>query len=217
LRRISLGVAVALAAACGKAGNSDENVGGARNDGFGDNRGCEQVDSTSLWGKPYDSARDCIDVDHPLEDVACQVRPTAGSPDEFRSVGFACLERLADARQFWVFSLHDLGFDEQLWRRCPNEPPLAPKACYASGCPSAPRSLCSLEETRQEFNCSRTGEYDESCCGRQECSSSTECAPGQECRSVLDSVGQWYCWDSPSGCDCGGPFGGPPRRLCMPN
>ncbi len=45
---------------------------------------------------------------------------------------------------------------------------------------------------------------------------SDECASDEECVSV-PSVGQWYCWDNPgSDCDCGGPFGGPSKLLCMP-
>ncbi|HEX2875891.1 MAG TPA: hypothetical protein VHP33_31790 [Polyangiaceae bacterium] len=32
----------------------------------------------------------------------------------------------------------------------------------------------------------------------------------------MPSAGQWYCWDYPEGCDCGGPYGGPAKMVCMP-
>jgi hypothetical protein len=196
-------------------GGSNAGAAGAATD-LEANPGCDSSRAFSIWGKPYDPDRDCIDVDNRLDNVACQLNPADDDPNRFGGVGFACLERLSDGSQYWVFSNHYLGFDARTWKRCAEERLVAPKGCYAAGCPEAPRSSCTLEETRQWYNCSDTGEYDANCCGRQACSSTTECAPDEECRSVTDSAGQWYCWDYPGGCDCGGPFGGPPKRLCMP-
>lgn len=204
-------------AACGQSErNKAAGAAAAAGASVEDNVGCASSNAQPIWGKPYDPELDCIDVDEPLDAVACQVNPADDDPNQYTGVGFACVERIADGKQYWVFSLHYLGFDTREWKRCTDEPPLAPKPCYAAGCPSAPRSSCTLEETRGWFNCSSTGEYDENCCGRQECSASDECSSDEECREVYDSAGQWYCWDYPGGCDCGGPRGGPPRRLCMP-
>jgi hypothetical protein len=177
--------------------------------------GCDGENVFAIWGKPYNAEQDCLDVDHPLADLACTVKPSEGDPDFNYSDGNACLERLADGARFWVFSLFRLGFDATVWRRCANEPPIAPKGCYAAGCTEAPRSTCTLGQTRLHYDCSTTGEYDENCCGRQPCESGDECGAGEQCVSV-PSAGQWYCWDSAAGCDCGGPFGGPPKMVCMP-
>ena len=220
-----------LMIACGSTDRNDMpgNLGGSGGDGgasnaaqagnavggLADDVGCSSPNAFPLWGKPYDVANDCIEVDRPLENVACQINPTEDDPNQFVGVGFACLERLPDGAQYWVYSLHSLGFDAEAWKLCADAPPIAPKGCYAAGCPYAPRSSCSLEDTRQQYQCSATGEFDENCCGRQPCSKSSDCQAGEECQSV-NSSGQWYCWDYPGGCDCGGPMGGPPRRLCMP-
>lgn len=177
--------------------------------------GCDGENAFAIWGKPYNAEQDCLEVDQPLPDVACTIRPDESDPDFYYADGNACLERLADGAKYWVFSYFRLGFDATVWRRCANEPALAPKGCYAAGCTEAPRSTCTLGQTRLHYDCSATGEYDANCCGRQTCRSADDCAAGEECVSVA-SAGQWYCWDYPGGCDCGGPAGGPPKMLCMP-
>ncbi len=178
---------------------------------------CEGERAFPIWGKPYDSERDCIDTEATLEGVACTIQPAedASVEEQYYSDGFACVRRLSDGKVYWVFAFNRLGFDPNIWERCPNEPTLAPKGCYAAGCTEAPRSSCSLEETKKQYNCSATGEYDENCCGRQPCEDSDDCATEEECRMV-SSYGQWWCWDNPGNpCDCGGPFGGF-KMLCMP-
>jgi hypothetical protein len=178
---------------------------------------CEGERAFPIWGKPYDPERDCIDTETTLENIACTIQPApdASVEEQYYSDGFSCVRRLADGKMYWVFAFNRLGFDPNLWERCPNEPALAPVGCYAAGCVEAPRSSCSFEETKKRYDCSATGEYDENCCGRQPCEVTEDCAGGEECRAV-PSFGQWWCWDNPgNACDCGGPFGGL-KMLCMP-
>lgn len=182
---------------------------------------CSASNAFPIWGKPYDAERDCIDTETHLEAVGCTLQPQEGD-DPYYSDGNSCLRRLSDGQEYWAFAYNRLGFDTSIWERCPDaRPGIAPKGCYAAGCTEAPRSTCSLEDTKKHYNCSATGEYDENCCGRTPCEGDDDCSAGEECRAV-GSAGQWWCWDNPNPldpgntCDCGGPYGGPAKMLCMP-
>ena len=157
---------------------------------------CDASNAFPIWGKLYDAERDCIDTETHLDAVACNLVPGPDASAEERnySEGFACLRRLSDGREFWVFAFSHLGFDSSLWERCPNEPKVPPKGCYAAGCTEAPRSSCSLEETRKQYDCTATGEYDENCCGRKTCGGPEDCGTDEQCL-LVDSSGQWWCWD----------------------
>jgi hypothetical protein len=177
---------------------------------------CDAPNAWPLWGHAYDAERDCIDTETYTENVGCKLTPADDDPDRYYADGFSCLRRLTDGQAFWVFSFYRLAHDPAIWERCPDEPELPPKGCYAADCPSAPRSTCSLEETKKIF-CSPTSEFDENCCGRQPCEDGPEaCGVGEECVAV-GTLGQIDCWDNPGNpCDCGGPYGGPAKMLCMP-
>lgn len=198
--------------ASGDAGSAAQTGAGGSAEAAGDP--CDAPNAFPIWGKPYDAERDCIDTETHIDDVACTLRPEPGDPDFYYSDGFSCLKRLADNQVVWVFAFNRLGFDPNVWENCTPREHIAPKGCYAAGCTDAPRSSCSLELTKQHYDCSATGEYDENCCG-QTCATDEDCATGQECVGVT-GAGQWWCWDNPGNiCDCGGPFGGRKMR-CLP-
>lgn len=194
----------------GEAGGPvDENTAGNTSSGSS----CGDAEKTfPLWGHAYDAKRDCIDTESYLENVGCIVL----DGDPYAADGYACLERLSDRQQFWVFAFYRLEFDPTGWRRCPDAPILPPKGCYAADCPSSPRSTCSLAETRNKFGCGPRAEFDENCCGRATCELPKDCRPGEQC-VLVDTRGQIDCWDNPGNpCDCGGAPGGPRKRLCLP-
>jgi hypothetical protein len=193
-------------------GASDVGAGGADSTSTG---GCDSPAAFTIVGLPYNAASDCIEVDQVVNVEACTIRPGPDdNPNE--SDGFSCIERLSDGAQFWVFAFYRLGIDSSKWRLCDSRQGIPPKACYAAGCTGAPRSSCSLDDTRRVFSCGDADhEFDENCCARPNCVDSSDCMPGQECRGAL-SLGQWYCWNNSEGCDCGGPAGGPLRRVCLP-
>ncbi len=175
---------------------------------------CDAANAFPIFGKTYDFERDCIDTEQPVEGVACSLQPQEGD-DPYYSDGFTCLESKVDGTRVWVFAFNRVGFKSSLWARCSDAPLIAPKGCYAADCPSAPRSTCSLAETRAMFACGPTSEYDEQCCGRPDCKTDEDCGDNEACVS-FETLGQWYCWDNPGNiCDCGGPFGGAARLKCM--
>lgn len=216
--RTGLFVAASLVViACGTSSSSP-----GRSDGDGGSGGTSEPSPTAcsapnaflIWGKPYDAERDCIDTEHPIEGVACTLKPQEGD-DPYYSDGFTCLQRKTNGDQVWVFAYNRVGFDEAIWDRCPNAPLIAPKGCYAAGCERAPRSTCSLEKTRAEFKCGGESEYDENCCSRADCETDGDCSEGEVCTQVM-TLGQWYCWDNPGNpCDCGGPRFAAPARKCV--
>jgi len=177
-------------------------------------RACDAPNAFPIWAKPYDAQRDCIDTENAIDIVACTLQPQEGD-DPYYSDGFVCLQQRGTGKQVWVFAFNRVGFDADTWERCADAPLIAPKGCYAAGCAAAPRSSCSLAETKKQFACGAESEYDENCCGRQDCDEDSDCAEGEACREA-ESSGQWYCWDNPgNSCDCGGPAGGGPRRKCF--
>lgn len=210
-----------LATACGateKANDSDspDANGGAAGTSSADEDPCDAPNAFPIWGKRYDAERDCIDTENAIEGVACTLRPEAGD-DPYYSDGFTCLQSKTSEDQVWVFAYNRIGFNAARWERCAGAPLIAPMGCYAAGCPSAPRSTCSLEETRRMFSCGPTSEYNEDCCGRPDCETDGDCAENEACVE-FKSLGQWYCWDNPGNtCDCGGPLGAAPRFKCIEN
>jgi len=175
---------------------------------------CDAANAFPIWGKPYDAERNCIDTENPVEGVACNIQPQEGD-DPYYSDGFTCLQSKADGKRFWVFAFYRVGFNSSIWEECPDAPLIAPVGCYAAGCSNAPRSTCSLEETRRMYACGRASEYDENCCGRPDCKTDADCADNETCTEFI-TLGQWYCWDNPGNtCDCGGPPGGAPRPKCI--
>jgi hypothetical protein len=213
------------AVCCGSNPASTPNVdagAGASQGGVPGRSPCDAPNAFPLWGKAYDAERDCIDTETHTENVGCSITPEEGAPDWYYTDGFSCLRRLADGQEFWVFAFKRLGHDPAVWGRCPDAPILPPKGCYAAACPSAPRSTCSLEQTKKWFGCSATTEFDADCCGRQPCEDEPDvCAANEQCVAV-GTLGQIDCWDNPNPadpanpCDCGGPYGGPGKMLCMP-
>jgi hypothetical protein len=177
---------------------------------------CDAPSAFPIWGKPYDAERDCIDTENPVEGVACTIQPQEGD-DPYYSDGFTCLQSKASGERVWVFAFNRVGFKASVWERCPDVPliSIAPKGCYAAECPTAPRSTCSLAETRRMYGCGPTSEYDENCCGRPACETDEDCADNEACVEFT-TLGQLYCWDNPGNtCDCGGPRGGAPRPKCI--
>lgn len=176
---------------------------------------CVGPNAFPLPARRFDEARSCIDTDVTIDGVACTLTPEPDDPDRYHSDGYSCLKRLSDGAMFWVFAFYRLGFDPCQWARCPDAPLLPPKGCYAADCPSGPRSTCSLAKTKEWFDCGREGEFDENCCGRAPCEDA-DCSDGETCIAV-PTIGQIDCWQtSNDDCDCGGPYGGPSKMLCMP-
>lgn len=161
-------------------------------------------------GVRYDAARDCLD---PSDTVG------VGFDGEGFQGGYYCLQRKADGAVYWATTIRELSFDTKVWNDCfPGEPPTRPPPpCFAVQCEKAPRSLCTFEQTVQEFGCGTlNGEWDEACCARQACESVDDCPESHECVPPVRTAGSQDCWPTPDGlCDCGGTaLGGAGQLVC---
>lgn len=203
---LALGVAFLLTSSCGESATSHD----------AENSECETPTAVPIWGKQYSAENDCIDTEKPIEAVGCNLVPTDDSDDRFPDPGFHCVRRLADGAEFWAFAFHDFGFEANQYELCDNRSGVVPRPCYATDCIDAPRSSCSLAQTRKHFACNAEGGYDEGCCGRPVCEQDADCDADQECRRVAIG-GMWECWDNPGNpCDCGGPAAAYMGLRCVP-
>lgn len=176
--------------------------------GPGETTDCDQ-DVLQHQAVIYDPVRKCSDTLQRLP-VGCSGEPLGG--------GYYCLERKSDGVVVWATTVDELLFDTATWKRCATDestPP--PPPCFASQCEQPPTSLCTLDQTKQQFACgSSESEWDADCCKRRACTTRDDCSSNETCKPVASRV-YWDCWPTADGaCDCGGISGGPDHLVCVP-
>jgi hypothetical protein len=194
----------ASAGASGRAGFSGAS--GSAGAGAASGEPACPFESPLAFGAPYQPDPGCVDTTQ-YEPVAC-----FGDENPERA-GYHCVERRSDGARFWTFTMiRELVLDESVWQFCPGLADVdLPPPCFAAACETAPRSLCSPDQTIAWYICgSPDSAWDENCCRRKECVA--ECH--EDC-IVPNRVWFWDCWGyRVDGCDCAG-FG-PGTVECHP-
>jgi hypothetical protein len=200
---VIVGATFHLCLACSREADTSERV---PQGSAGDDAGvC--VGGRTVYAAPESASEEC------LEGAAIAV----GCSDPAASgLDWGCATN--GATRYWFHRRSSMSLASG-WTACPGATAQRPpRPCFAACAPDdAPTSMCSPEQTREQFRCGATdSERDENCCRRPTCKSAADCAADEDCKRVGTIAGM-ECYAGPDGgCSCGATPGGQERDVCVP-